>query len=251
MPRRKRRKSEPRIGFIQVPNFSVSKADWEKLQSAYRRDVPEQARSEIYAATKHMLWRKDVEHSRPLSESIKYIARLKKPANSLRAAWTTPGLSSETISFAEGIIDHELRLYRRASRRRLLPSRDRYLTFEEFHDYLMAFAGACERAPGTATSMTVEGTRQAEDDWITDLTTICRGHSLPTGAAKDRPDNPSPFVSLVWELQKLIPSEYRLTEQSYDALAKRINKVDRFRIHTRFGTKRTPPKKNKSRQRRR
>jgi hypothetical protein len=209
-----RRKSEPRIGFTDLSNFSLSKDDWKKLEKEYRRDIPEKARDEIYKATKRLLWRSDAEHSRSLSESIKYMARCKKRANNLLEVLTPQG----SLSYAKDCIQQEF-----------YP-----LRLDKLHTYLMFFVGACQRAPAIATSLAIEvTTHQASDAWIWDLITICDRYKWPTSAAKDRPDNPSPFVSLVWELQQLIPREYRRSEQSKRALAKTIGEVKRrFRAQT-------------------
>jgi hypothetical protein len=221
-----RRKSELRIGFTDLSNFSLSKDDWKKLEKAYGRDIPERARDEIYTATKRMLWRSDAEHSRRLSESIEYMARCKKKANDLLEVLTAKG----PLGYAKDCIQQEF-----------YP-----LRLDKLHTYLMFLVGACQRAPTIATSLAIEVTTyQASDAWIWDLITICDRYKWPTGAAKDRPDNPSPFVALVWELQQLIPREYRRSKQSKRALAKTIGEVKR-----RFGPKRAQPKKNKARHRR-
>jgi hypothetical protein len=248
MPRKPgRRVSKSAVRRLPKPSLpvgvlKVSAADWRKLENekAYGRKIPEEARGEIIAATRRMLRQSEAEHhARPSRESIKHIARLRKAANDLLAAWTASGLPLASIHFAEECINQEL------------AEVTDDVTFDEFHDHLMLFAGACGRAPARATSVAVEGTRsQAFDDWIRDLTVICERYEWPTGAAKDRPLNPSPFVSFVWELLQGTDPEYRYDPLSPDALATAINEVTRPRTHTTFGRKRARPKKNTSRKRR-
>ena len=211
--------------------------DWERIENAFGQTIPHKARGEIITATKRMLRRREAEyHARPLSETIKHITRLKKAANNLLAAWTASGLPSASIHFAEEAINQELSV----------ATDD--ITFDEFHDHLMLFVGACTRAPARATSTADQGTtRQARDDWIRDLRDdIFPRYGLPTGARKDsdKSNKPSPFVSFVWEF---FDPEHQRVAASKPALAKAINQVKRFRTHTRFGTKRARPKKKKSR----
>ena len=234
MPPRIRRLPKPWLpgGFLEL-----DEVDWKRLEKALGRIIPNEARGEIITATKRMLRRSEAEyHARPLSETIKHITRLKKAANNLLAAWTASGLPSASIHFAEEAINQEL------------ADATDDITFDEFHDHLMLFAGACTRAPARATSTADQGTtRQARDDWIRDLRDdIFPRYGLPTGARKDsdKSNKPSPFVSFVWEFFDPEPQRVAASEQ---ALAKAINQVKRFRTHARFGTKRARPKSKKSR----
>lgn len=213
------RKPKSPFGFTLPSGFKVSNADWEKLQAAYGREIPGKARGEIITATKRMLSRSIAEHSlRALSEGIKHITRLKKAANNLLAAFTASGLPSASIHLAEAAIDQELSDVTDDT------------TFDEFHDDLMLFAGACTRAPAKAALIAVH-TGEARGAWIRDLTDICKENKWPTKARKDPDKNwkktPSPFVSFVYELQQLIPDEHRhgRTKQSHDALAKEIKQA--------------------------
>jgi hypothetical protein len=209
----------------------LSEADWEKLERAYDRKIPQRARDEIVLATTLMLQGSEAEyHARPASESIKHITRLGKLANALRAAWTASDLPSGSIRFAEEAINQEL------------SELTDHITFDEFHDHLMAFVEACRRAPARVTSVAVEGStrprREAHEVWIANMLAICAGYGLPTAARRDGLDPPSPFVSLLWELQQRTDPEYRRNAGSRAALAKDINEVKR-----RFGTKRARPRK--------
>ena len=234
----KRRLPKP---WLPVGFLKLDEADWKRLEKAFGHIIPDEARAEFITATKRMLRRSEAEyHARPLSETIKHITRLKKAANNLLAAWTASGLPSSIDPFCE----------RKLSIRNSPIATDD-ITFDEFHDHLMLFAGACTRAPARATSVADQGTtRQARDDWIRDLRDdICPRYGLPTGARKDsdKSSKSSPFVSFVWEWQKGIDPEYHRVAASKPALAKAINQVKRLRTHTRFGTKRARPKRKKSR----
>jgi hypothetical protein len=65
--------------------------------------------------------------------------------------------------------------------------------------------------------------------WIRALTTIAREHELPFAARKDsdkqKTDTPSPFVSLVRELQTFIPKEHQRSTKNDNALAGAISKA--------------------------
>ena len=233
----KRRLPKP---WLPVGFLKLDEADWKRLEKAFGHIIPDEARAEFITATKRMLRRSEAEyHARPLSETIKHITRLKKAANNLLAAWTASGLPSTSIHFGEEAIDQEL----------AVATDD--ITFDEFHDHLMLFVGACTRAPARATSVADQGsTRQARDDWIRDLRDdICPRYGLPTHARKDsdKSSKSSPFVSFVWEWQEGIDPEYHRVAASKQALAKAINQVKPLSTHTRFGTKRARPKKKKSR----
>ena len=282
MPGRKRRVSKsagprlPKPSGLVVSFSKPSEAEWEKLEEAYGRKIPDEARSEIIAATTRML-RESIEeyHARPLSESIKHITRLRKAANNLLAAWTVSGkpltdsefsaavradpvrlaharvARANAIARARARVSGSIRFAEEAINQELSKVTDD-VTFDGFHDHLLVFVGACDRAPALANSMAVEGGRpQAFDDFIKALRyDICPRYGLPTGAAKDRPLNPSPFVSFAWEFLRMIDAEYLYKPHSCDALATAINEVDRHRTHTRFGRKRARPNKNTSRKRR-
>jgi hypothetical protein len=238
MPDRKRRVSKSAVRRLPKPSLpagflKLSEADWEKLENekAYGHKIPEKARAEIIFATTRMLQGSEAEyHARPLSESIEHITRLGELAKELRAAWTASDLPSSSIRFAEAAIDNELAVM------------TDNVTFDEFHGHLMLFAEACRRALERATSVAVEGSArprsEAREVWIANMIAICAKYGLPTDARKDGLDPPSPFVSLLWEIEQRTDSEYRRNAQSRTALAKEINEVKR-----RFGTKRARPGK--------
>ena len=188
------RKPKLPFRFARPFDFRISDTDWEKLQTAYGHKIPDEARGEIITATKRMLSRSAVEHSlRPVNESIEHITRLKKAANNLLAAFTASSCPQHPIHFAEAVIDQEA------------SDVTDDITFDEFHDHLMLFAGACTRAPAKAALMAVH-TGEARDAWIKDLTDICDRNKWPTKARKDPYTNktgrPSRFVSFVHELQR-------------------------------------------------
>jgi hypothetical protein len=251
MPGRKRRVSKSAVRRLPKPllpaSFLMSEADWEKLEKAYDHKIPKRARRKIMLAMLRMLQGSKAEyHARPVSESIKHITRLGKLAKELLAAWTASDLPSGSIRFAEEAINQGLY------------DLTNDVTFDEFHDHLMVFVTACRRARDTATSVAVEGrTRprsEAREAWIANMIAICARYGLPTDARKDGLDPPSPFVSLLWELEQRTDndasviyarqghdrrtSEYRRKALSRAALAKEINEVKR-----RFGTKRARPRK--------
>jgi hypothetical protein len=74
---------------------------------------------------------------------------------------------------------------------------------------------ACDRALAELRCQDHSGFRHGEmwERWIRDLTTIASDAKLPTRVRKDtdkiKSDKPSPFVSLVRELQSCLPEEYR------------------------------------------
>jgi hypothetical protein len=258
--------------------FKLSEANWKKLEKEFVRKIPKKARGEIIMATTRMLQRSEAEyHARPVSESIKHITRLGKAANNLLAAWTVSGKPLTDSEFSAAVRADPVRLaHARVARANAIArARARVsgsirfaeaaidqelsnvtddITFDEFHDHLMLFVGACERAPAGVASMAIQAVHpQAFDDWIRDLRDdICPRYELPNTARKDtyrgdksKTGKPSPFVSFVWEFLQMIDPEYRYVPLSPEALAKAINNVK-----PRFGTKRARPKKNKSRNRR-
>jgi hypothetical protein len=240
------------FSFILPSDFKLSEADWKKLETAYGRKIPEKARREITTATRHMLSRTAAERSaRDASEAIQHIARLRKAANDLLAAWTASGLPAspltdsefpaavraDPVALAEARVARANAIARaRACVSRSIDAAEEAInqalaemtddvTFDEFHDHLMLFAGACGRALETAALIAVRGARrQAWDAWIRDLRKIWTQHRRrPTARQDDDADTKaSPFVSFVWELQQLIPSEYRRGMSYKPTLAKEI-----------------------------
>ena len=63
------------------------------------------------------------------------------------------------------------------------------------------------------------------------LRTSCKSADFPTGVRKDvdKSDTTSPFVRFIWELQELIPQEFRRGSHSKVALATLISKAIRGR----------------------
>jgi hypothetical protein len=198
-------------GVPRLSKFNISKVRWKTFETAWGHVFPEKARQEINTAMKRALLLAKGEHSTPdLSESIERIRQWQKAADDFLAALKAPG-NSTSIYYAEFFVQQEFA---------------HITTLDDLHDIVMAFRGACVRAPDEATKMAVPGgpRRQASDTLIKDLATIFARHGWRPTARRDfeARTKPSPFVSFVWELQKLMPSKYRRATTK-EALAKEIN----------------------------
>src|SRR3954462_10268202 len=138
------------FGFSLPSDFKISDANWNRLEKAYGHPIPAEARVEITAATRRMISRSATEHSRrPMSEALRHMIRLEKATNKLLAAWTASDLPSDSINFAQEVIEQELSP----------------ITLDDLHSYLMHFPVACTRASAKAASVAVY-IGEAQDIWI-------------------------------------------------------------------------------------
>ena len=202
------------------PHLELTKADWARLEKAYKNPLPDPLRASILEATRKFLSRAQFEHTAPeIAEAEQYIFAVKKAARELRKVILgRPGLA---IFKAKQLLRE----------RTDLPADDdrdgvTYLAWRTLPD----LARGCTAAAAELSELGVGSFRAGEawNTWVRELIVLLRGQRLPIRARKHSDKNvgdPSPFVALVCELQKRIPVPARRAVSSLDAMAAMIDRA--------------------------
>jgi hypothetical protein len=202
------------------PTFSIAKADWQKIEIAYGYAVPTNAREQIHDATVSFLRFAESEQvARPVSEARQQLATVKKAAvDLLDALFENPQDDGwDARQYATHLLE---RCFREAGITR------RSQALSSLSTSIISLIVACDHAQAHLEKN--QGRREGEtwENWVCRVTEILQQHQLPTGVRKDTDKNkagkPSPFVSLIYELQHLIPEGRRKSTHSLFALAEAI-----------------------------
>jgi hypothetical protein len=210
------------------PELSISNKDWKRIELAYGHDVPATAREQIYNATLMFLFFVEGEQAaRPVSEARKRIERLKKAASVFQKEFhdKPQNIGSDSRIYADYLVDRYLND---------LPigAPERLRSMELMASSLIA---ACNRALADLGNRNNQGRRRGETwgNWVCHVTKIMDAHQLPTEVRKDTDKNkkgkPSPFVTLIRELQARIPDANRRSSHSDMALSEAIARARRSR----------------------
>jgi hypothetical protein len=101
------------------------------------------------------------------------------------------------------------------------------------HGIMASFVFACDLAEKELEKDRARAFQRGEAwiVWVRDLAGVLQKRGFPTGVRKDvdKSDTTSPFVRFIWELQELIPQEFRRGSHSNVALATLISKAIRGR----------------------
>jgi hypothetical protein len=101
------------------------------------------------------------------------------------------------------------------------------------HEIMASFVLACDLAEKELEKNRARAFQRGEawNVWVRDLAGVLQKRGFPTGVRKDvdKSDTTSPFVRFIWELQELIPQEFRRGSHSKVALATLISKAIRGR----------------------
>jgi hypothetical protein len=214
MPPRKRRLPISSSG-QPAPKFKPDAAFWKRCEAAYGQAISRELREEVITATNDFLWFASMEtEAEDLNAAASRIGRYRKAVGGLLDEQAEPG-STASIFYAEYLIQSEF------------PD----ATLDQLHDLLMSFHGACTRAQSRAASKDGPEFRAGGswDEWIRRLAAILEHHRLPNTVRHDDEGRPSRFPSLVRELQKGFPAQYRRGTYTCKALESAIGRASSVR----------------------
>ena len=215
----------------------------------YGRQIPDEARSDIIAATYEFLRLAYAEDDAPSkADALQRLKNLKGPTESLQKAINKLPVDNpireyvdEEIAFAYSISNYE----------DSTPILEYISTFER---ELERFSKACQDIIIFLSTHDFWPAGGAWDIWIRQLTRILDHHRLPRFARKDsdkaKSDKASQFVELVDALQRLIPALFRRSNHSKPALASAIHKARKYskplaRKHSLPGRNNSRPRQQK------
>ena len=222
-----------------APNLPVASAerekvtivdgDWRRIESAYGRKLSPEARRDIHERTQEFVDRAEFEqNAEPVSHALDRISAIIGAASSLRSA--LDGGNDDADIHARTLIKKHFRSVDRPGAAEICVEIAVPRAAEgERDDPLRGISGdmrllilASQDAQEELNNTKDEGFKEGEawDRWIGRLTSIAKQHGLPCGARKDsdKQFRSSPFVELVWELQKFVPKAHR-RDHSKGALA--------------------------------
>ena len=229
-----------------VRAFQLVEEDWRLIEEKYGRQIPDEARSDIMAATYEFLRLAYAEDDAPSkADALQRLKNLESQTESLQKAINElpvdnpiRGYVDEEIAFAYSISKYE----------DATPILEYLSTFER---ELERFSKACQDIITFLSTHDFWPAGGAWDIWIRQLTRILDHHRLPTSARKDsESDKASQFVELVDALQRLIPALFRRSNHSKPALANAIHKARKYskplaRKHSRPGRNNSRPRQQK------
>ena len=204
--------------------FHLVEEDWRLIEKKYGRQISDEARVDIIAATYDFLrlaYAEDIAPSK--ADALERLKNLESQTESLQKAINELPVDNpvrqyvdEEIAFAYTISQYE----------NATPILEYVSIFERD---LERFSKACDETITFLSEHNFWPTGGAWDVWIRQLTTILRSYRLPTSARKDsdkaKSDQASQFVELVDAFQRLIPERFQRSMHSKPALATAIHKA--------------------------
>ncbi len=197
---------------------NITETDWQQIEAAYGRELPNNVRKAITEATEKFLFWDSVAHAgEPLAHAEAIIENYKKAAAVFRHALAVHD-GSAAGACAKIVIEVELKHLPLS----VLGS------IGQVSQTVFAFEAACSKALSPKSLLRVsmeEG--EPWQGWVQLLTQIMRQHALPLGASKTN-SGQSPFIALVRELQKCLSVQHRRHTHSEEALAAAIVRARRY-----------------------
>jgi hypothetical protein len=203
-------------------HFGFPESAWPDIEAAYGRSLPGPVRKRINAVTADFVDmafpQKSSASPLPAKRRLERLRALAVPfLEELDKRKTLPADAAE-FYYADSLIDS-------ISRNRRVTGG---LLVEPFAADLARFIALIKAAQRLLRSWRK---RSSWNDWIADLTAIAKSHGLPWRAAvtekKDKPEQHSPFVHLVYALQGHVPAGIRHSTQSLTALTESIKRARR------------------------
>jgi len=205
----------------------ITDADWKRIERAYGNPLSRDVRNKIRETTEDYLeWAVFELNAEPQSEAINRIKVIHKAASRASGALLNQDQSDVVRGYVKCLILDKLRLDR-------FPEREKKEPLRYIADILRSLSVACKLSLQELNGTTNEGFRKGDcwELWVRQLTKIAKKNGLPNGVRSDsdkqKGDAPSPFVTLVRELQACLPAEYRRRSLSDIALAQAINRARR------------------------
>jgi hypothetical protein len=208
------------------PSLKISRADWQRIETAYRNPLSKTLRRKIRKTTREFLeWAVFERTASASSEATKRAQVIKKAVQDCRTA-ILQRLTNETRDadfLAQHLICKHLNLPWEKGRNGL---QSLALKFAQ------TVSKGCDLAIRDLERDSGSGFRTGEtwELWVRKLTAILEANGLPTAARKDTDKQSgkslqSPFIDFLRELQQCVPDEFRRLTQSDGALAQAIYKA--------------------------
>jgi hypothetical protein len=204
-------RTKPNLNFSAAgpnPRLKISARAWMRVEEAYGYPLDPSVRKKICAVTRQYLqWAELEQSARSSAECARRVCMIKDAARAFRKAILehSPKISRDADYYARWMICKHMEL--------AFDGRDGLQNLAVRFD--RQISTTCDRTLAELRCQESFGFRHGEmwERWIRDLTTIVSDVKLPTQVRKDtdkiKSGKPSPFVSLVRELQTCLPQEYR------------------------------------------
>lgn len=216
------RKRLPTSGGSWGAEFAPTEDEWLLIERAYGRTIDGETRARIVDAVKDYLLNEPFERNAPFVEdAIAWLDKVERAAATFwRATYKAEdGSNREAMWSAQSAIEEHIRSAGLG-------------TTSQWHELILVMTDvvaairlARRELAADAGVGFVEG-----DSWqslVVELTSICAGKRLPTGASKGldktSSDEPSPFVRMFRAVQALFPEASRRHQASYMAAAEAIS----------------------------
>jgi hypothetical protein len=208
--------------------ITISDSDWQRVESVYGQKLSPGARRDIHEKTQEFVDRAEFErHAERMSDARNRISTIVEAASSLRSALDGGNHDADIYARTlikkhlrkEGAAKKHLRKEGDATKKRRRKKRDPLRKVSsDMRLLIFRSQDALRELDDTKDQGFSKG--EAWDRWIGRLTSIAGKHGLLWRVRKDvvSSDRPSPFVKLVWELQKFVPKAHR-RDHSKSALA--------------------------------
>jgi hypothetical protein len=182
--------------------ITISDCDWQRIESAYGQKLSSEARRDIYKKTQEFVDRAELEQNvERVSDARDRISTIMRAAHSLRSS--LDGGDHDADVHARSLIKKHFRKEGDAidDPLRGISSDIRRLIF--------ASEDALKELSDTKGEDFKKG--EAWKRWSNGLTDIAKAHDLHGRVRKDsdKQSRSSPFVELVWELQRSVPKAHR------------------------------------------
>jgi hypothetical protein len=212
--------------------FSPTDTQWKRIERAYGHAFSKTARQAIREATTNFARFEPFERAaEPVSLARKRVLAVQKAAKAFHDALVTAPTTTANV-YAHFLIKRHFADETLWSRKLRGQKEDKLVRLRRLPALLR---DACTSALAELDNLSLPGHREGDcwRGWMQNLTRIAKEHGLPTAARTDTDkiagDRPSPFVALVRELQRLVPTAAARHAHSNDALAKAIQRARRGR----------------------
>jgi hypothetical protein len=203
---------------------SFTNDDWQRIEAAYGYSVPVTAREQIQSATLKFAFSAELEGvAQPVKESREHLLDIKHVmAAACDKLFKNPQDERwDSRCYANRLLERNVREAGLAGRRRY--------SLRSLDSVLVSVIAGCDLSLEQLENPKNQGPRNGDawEEWVRCVSQIAEAHGLPTGASKGKDRNktkspPSAFVTLIRELQELIPEKYRRSTHSVGALAAAI-----------------------------
>jgi hypothetical protein len=222
------------------PAFSPTNEQWKQIERAYGHALTDNVRQAIVAETINFLLFEPFERAaEPVSVARERVQTVRKAAKILHDALVTAPATTATV-YAHHLVKRHFTDATFWSRKFRGRNSDEFVRLRRV---LASLLGACTSALAELDDPSLPGHREGDcwRGWVQALTRIAKQHRLPIGSRTDTDKHwrgPSPFVVLVRELQRFVPTEAR--RHTNDALAKAIQRARRSEGASAHGARSSP-----------